>query len=171
MGIYFLFVQILSEWGKLLTTKPPKTFSEAFKHTFGQHMVCISISSFLFLIWTLELLWLILYFRAFNALPRLVLKSLSFGRLIWILVKIVLHHFQILAIWVISRKSIPLVSVLPIIVYSLHFVLLALNFFLASIIFLWQGPWHTYKIGHVQLGVRGMWWGLCFFLHTDKLPC
>ncbi|KAH7681281.1 Non-specific serine/threonine protein kinase protein [Dioscorea alata] len=37
---------ILSEWGKLLTTKPPKTFSEAFKHTFGQHMIGSQISEF-----------------------------------------------------------------------------------------------------------------------------
>ncbi|KAM0940124.1 putative protein kinase PEK-GCN2 family [Dioscorea sansibarensis] len=37
---------ILSEWGKLLTTKPPKTFSEAFRHTFGQHMIGSQISEF-----------------------------------------------------------------------------------------------------------------------------
>ncbi|KAH7681285.1 Non-specific serine/threonine protein kinase protein [Dioscorea alata] len=39
-------LMILSEWGKLLTTKPPKTFSEAFKHTFGQHMIGSQISEF-----------------------------------------------------------------------------------------------------------------------------
>ncbi|KAJ0977116.1 hypothetical protein J5N97_012590 [Dioscorea zingiberensis] len=37
---------ILSEWGRLMATKPPETFAEAFRHSFGQHMIGSQISQF-----------------------------------------------------------------------------------------------------------------------------
>ncbi|KAJ0977299.1 hypothetical protein J5N97_012773 [Dioscorea zingiberensis] len=37
---------ILSEWGRLLATKPPETFAEAFRHCFSQHMIGSQIPQF-----------------------------------------------------------------------------------------------------------------------------